>query len=85
MSTHNTGDSNEYPQHITFYGELMKIILQLLSNTCTHFICSNGVSGWGTVMWAISRENVSSEIFDQVWLKPVCSATATSWVLKFQI
>ena len=28
--------------------------------------------------WAKSRENVSSEIFDQVWLKPVCSATATS-------
>ena len=32
--------------------------------------------------WATSRENESSEIFDQVWLKPVCSATATSWSLE---
>ena len=30
------------------------------------------------IIWASSRKIVSSEIFDQVWLKPVCSATATS-------
>ena len=30
------------------------------------------------IIWAASRENVPSNIFDQVSLKPVCSATATS-------
>ena len=34
------------------------------------------------ITWAPSCENVSSEIFDQVWLKPVCSATATSYSLE---
>ena len=34
--------------------------------------------GMQMIKWASSRENVFSEIFDQVWLKPVCSATATS-------
>ena len=34
--------------------------------------------GMQMIKWALSRENVFSEIFDQVWLKPACSATATS-------
>ena len=29
-------------------------------------------------VWAASRENVSSEIFDQVRFKPVCSAAEAS-------
>ena len=32
----------------------------------------------GNHIWATSHENLSSGIFDQVWLNPVCSATATT-------
>ena len=32
--------------------------------------------------WASSRENVSSNIFDQVWLKPACPATEASYNLE---
>ena len=31
------------------------------------------------MIWATSRENLSSEVCDQVRLKPVCSATDVSW------
>ena len=40
----------------------------------TYFVSTNIIN----IKWAASRENVSSNSFDQVWLKPVCSATATS-------
>ena len=42
-------------------------------------IFKRNITNWsGSVSnWATSRENMSSEIFDQVWLKSVCSATAT--------
>ena len=40
----------------------------------------DGATGGETAgkKWATSRENVSSEIFDQVRFKPACSATETS-------
>ena len=31
-----------------------------------------------SIIWATSRENVSTGIFDQVRFKPACSATETS-------
>ena len=35
-----------------------------------------------SLIWALSRENLSSVVCDQVRLKPVCSATRTSEMLE---
>ena len=54
--------------------------LPAILSTCLH--CKNGKSLSKCVIWATSRENVSSGIFDKVRFKPAWSATEPSYNLE---
>ena len=75
-----------YLKHIQSYCPLLAhsvwlqpLSLQPLSLGLFDTICFYSKIHW--IIWASSRENVSSGIFDQVRFKPAFSATEASWSL----
>ena len=56
---------------------ILNVKTKLLKNKTTNLL-KHEIQYKLVDIWAISHENVSSEIFDQVRFKPACSATEAS-------